>query len=213
MMLRSAAKHRTTGRTDRLTPAARIAAAIELLEAVLVSSYPLVGGEEGVRLQTHGPLPPAPSRQERGRGGARPADAVANDFFRSRRFIGSGDRRAVSDRVWRVLRSYRRLNWWLGGHPTPRLLVTASLVLEGAGYSEVAAVFSGGRFAPALLAPSEQAEFGLGRHPAPVQRGNSAERDLRLEVEVADVEDLQALRTLSTLPPATKEARPRPVKR
>jgi 16S rRNA (cytosine967-C5)-methyltransferase len=112
---------------------------------------------EGASPWTQRPLPPTPSREGRGRGGGRPADAVANDYFRARRFIGSGDRRAVSDRVWRVLRSYRRLNWWLGGHPTPRLLVTASLVLEGAGYSEVAAVFSGGRFAPAALAPSEQA--------------------------------------------------------
>jgi len=33
------------------------------------------------------------------RGGARPPrDAIANEFFRERRFIGSGDRRAVSDR-------------------------------------------------------------------------------------------------------------------
>ena len=125
-MSRSAARHRTTGRTDRLTPSARIAAAVELLKAVL--------GTE-----------------------ARPADAVANDYFRARRFIGSGDRRAVSDRVWRVLRSYRRLSWWLGGRPTPRLLVAASLLLEGARYAEAAAAFSGGRFAPAALAPSEQA--------------------------------------------------------
>ena len=44
---------------------------------------------------------------------ARPADAIANEFFRERRFIGSGDRRAVSDRVWRVLRSRRRLTWWV----------------------------------------------------------------------------------------------------
>ncbi len=65
-----------------MTPAARIAAAIELLAAIEAAP-------------------------------ARPADAVANDFFRARRFIGSGDRRAVSDRVWRVLRTYRRLTWWL----------------------------------------------------------------------------------------------------
>ena len=82
---------------------------------------------------------------------------MANDYFRARRFIGSGDRRAVSDRVWRVLRSYRRLSWWLGGRPTPRLLVAASLLLEGARYADAAAAFSGGRFAPAALAPSEQA--------------------------------------------------------
>ncbi|MBN8925429.1 MAG: rRNA cytosine-C5-methylase, partial [Rhodospirillales bacterium] len=61
----------------------------------------------------------------------RPADAVANDFFRSRRYIGSGDRRAVSDRVWQVLRARRRLDWWLQGNATPRLLVGASLLLEG----------------------------------------------------------------------------------
>ena len=64
-----------------VTPAARIAAAIELLAAIEA----------------------APRR---------PADAVANDFFRARRFIGSGDRRAVSDRVWRVLRTHGA---WPGG--------------------------------------------------------------------------------------------------
>ena len=56
-----------------------------------------------------------------------------------------------------MLRSYRRLSWWLGGRPTPRLLVAASLLLEGARYAELAEAFSGGRFAPAALAPSEQA--------------------------------------------------------
>jgi len=44
----------------------------------------------------------------------RPADAVANDYFRARRFIGAGDRRAVSERAWGVLRARRRLGWWLG---------------------------------------------------------------------------------------------------
>jgi 16S rRNA (cytosine967-C5)-methyltransferase len=78
----------------------------------------------------------------------RPADAVANDFFRARRFIGSGDRRAVSDRVWRVLRSRRRLGWWLKGKQTePRLLVAASLLTEGWTLSGVAQAYSGGRFA------------------------------------------------------------------
>jgi 16S rRNA (cytosine967-C5)-methyltransferase len=103
-----------------VTPAARIAAAIELLTAI----------ED------------APNR---------PADGVANDFFRARRFIGSGDRRAVSDRVWRVLRCRRRLAWWLAKEPTPRLLVAASLLLEGWTLSGVAQAYSGGRFGPAGL--------------------------------------------------------------
>ena len=155
-----------------MTPAARIAAAIDLLAAI-----------EAAR--------------------SRPADAVANDYFRARRFIGGGDRRAVSDRVWQVLRTRRRLGWWLradgntppplegGGwgeglvgatlRPTPppnplpqgegeqsapatfrapaspRLLVTASLLLEGGALGGVATAFSGGRFAPAPLTPAELA--------------------------------------------------------
>ncbi len=111
-----------------MTPAARIAAAIDLLEVI-----------EG-----------APKR---------PADAVANDFFRARRYIGSGDRRAVSDRVWTILRTRRRLGWWLGDAPkSPRLLVAASLLLEGWSKSGVQQSFSGGQFA---AAPLDRTESGI----------------------------------------------------
>ncbi len=134
-----------------MTPAARIASAIELVALVL---EPWGEGTEN-----DSPLPLAPSREGRGPAAvrARPADAVANDFFRARRFIGSGDRRDISERVWRVLRSRRRLGWWLGDHATSRLLVAASLLLEGVRYAAVAEAFSGGRFAPAQLSRSEQA--------------------------------------------------------
>ncbi len=126
-----------------MTPAARIAAAIDLLDAVSASG--------------------------------RPADAVANDFFRARRFIGSGDRRAVSDRVWRVLRAQRRLQWWLariGARAvTARLRVATSLLLEGWTLHGVQESFSGGRFAPSSLASEElqalrQAENHTLDHPA-----------------------------------------------
>ena len=110
-----------------MTPAARLAAAIELLAEVEA----------------------APRR---------PADGIANDFFRARRFIGSGDRRAVSDRAWRVLRTRRRLAWWLeqaGVAATPRLLVAASLLLEGWTASGVAQSYSGGQFGAAPMLPIE----------------------------------------------------------
>lgn len=98
----------------------------------------------------------------------RPADAVANDFFRARRFIGSGDRRAVSERVWRVMRTQRRLTWWLergGGAPTPRLLVAASLMLEGWTQVGVAQSYSGGQYGPApLLQPETAALMPLEGH-------------------------------------------------
>jgi 16S rRNA (cytosine967-C5)-methyltransferase len=106
-----------------VTPAARLEAAIALLEAI--DAVP-----------------------------ARPADAVANDFFRERRFIGSGDRRSVSERVWRVLRARRRLTWWVP-KATPRLLVAASLLTEGWTLAGVAESFSGDRFAPSGLERNE----------------------------------------------------------
>jgi 16S rRNA (cytosine967-C5)-methyltransferase len=87
---------------------------------------------------------------------ARPADGTANDYFRARRFIGSSDRRAISDRVWRIFRTHRRLAWWLADKPTPRLLVAASLLLDGGALADVESTFTGGRFAPVPLAPSEQ---------------------------------------------------------
>jgi 16S rRNA (cytosine967-C5)-methyltransferase len=112
-----------------VTPAARIAAAIDLLREIEATAN-------------------------------RPADAVANDFFRARRFIGSSDRRAVSDRAWGVLRTRRRLGWWIarsGAEPTPRLLVGAALLFDGWTPSGLGEAFSGGKFAAALLSDAEQA--------------------------------------------------------
>ena len=111
-----------------MTPAARIAAAIALVAAIDA----------------------APRK---------PADAVANSFFRERRYIGSGDRRAVSDRVWGVIRSRRRLAWWLeqaGARVSPRMLVAASLLLEGWSLDGVVQSFAGGPFAPEKTIPAER---------------------------------------------------------
>jgi 16S rRNA (cytosine967-C5)-methyltransferase len=120
-----------------VTPAARIAAAIELLEHVY-------GAQR------------------------RPADASANEFFRERRYIGSGDRRAVSDRAWFALRARRRLAWWLeraGAAATPRLMIAASLLLDGWALTGVEQAFSGGKFAAApLLAPERAALRPLEGH-------------------------------------------------
>ena len=106
-----------------MTPAARLAAAIDLLTEV--DAFP-----------------------------RRPADAIANAFFRDRRFIGSGDRRAVSERTWTVLRTRRRLAWWLdqsGAAATPRMMVAASLLLEGWTPAGVKQSYSGGQYGPAPM--------------------------------------------------------------
>jgi 16S rRNA (cytosine967-C5)-methyltransferase len=89
----------------------------------------------------------------------RPADAIANDFFRARRFIGGGDRRAVSDLAWGVVRQRLRLDWHLariGAAPTPRLLLAArQMLVEGWPPQKLAGHFTGDRFAPAPLDPTE----------------------------------------------------------
>jgi 16S rRNA (cytosine967-C5)-methyltransferase len=89
----------------------------------------------------------------------KPADAIANDYFRQRRFIGSGDRRSVSERVWTILRTRRRLSWWLERvemKVNPRMLAAASLLTEGWLLSGVVQNYSGGQFGPTPLNPAER---------------------------------------------------------
>jgi 16S rRNA (cytosine967-C5)-methyltransferase len=90
----------------------------------------------------------------------RPADLVLNAFFRARRFIGSGDRRAVAERVWGILRRYGQLYWWLERTRHPALqagslargIVAADLALvDKLELKAIEAMFDGGTYRPAPL--------------------------------------------------------------
>ncbi|RAI55983.1 RsmB/NOP family class I SAM-dependent RNA methyltransferase [Roseicella frigidaeris] len=120
-----------------MTPAARLAAAIDLLAALEAQCFAASA---------------APRR--------RPADAVATEFFRARRYIGGGDRREIGERVWGVVRQRLRLDWWLarvGARPSPRLLAAAGLLLlEGLALPEVLRAFPGGQYAAEPLNPPEE---------------------------------------------------------
>lgn len=92
----------------------------------------------------------------------RPADAVANSFFRERRYIGGGDRRAISNITWDVLRAWRRLHWHLrtdlkerASDISPRLLCASMLLFAGTTFSQLQTLFSGERYAPSPLSPRE----------------------------------------------------------
>lgn len=64
----------------------------------------------------------------------------------------------MSDRAWRVLRQWRRLQWWLergGARATPRLMVAASMLFESWDLGGLHIVFSGGQYAPEALIPAE----------------------------------------------------------
>lgn len=81
--------------------------------------------------------------------GGRPADSIAAAYFKSRRFIGAKDRRAVADRVYGCLRRRARLDWWIGemwrdGGADSRTRVLADVVLmERPSEPELAELFEG----------------------------------------------------------------------
>ncbi len=112
-----------------MTPAARIAAAIELAEAIDSHAEKL------------------------------PADHVASAFFHARRYIGGSDRRAISLRIWRMLRCRARVDWWLRANSMardPRRRAIADLVFaDRLTLPEVQDLFSGQTHAPGRLARDE----------------------------------------------------------
>jgi 16S rRNA (cytosine967-C5)-methyltransferase len=106
-------------------------------------------------------------------GSARPADGTAAAFFRERRFIGSKDRRAISMRVYGVMRHWARLAWWFreaaadtwarGDRPDwntirPRArLITHLVQVEGMGTAGIEGLCTGELYAPRPLNEHEKA--------------------------------------------------------
>ena len=63
----------------------------------------------------------------------RPADIVAGAFLRVRRYVGAKDRKAISDRLWGILRRKARLRWHLqqlDASLSARWMILADLTLE-----------------------------------------------------------------------------------
>ena len=91
-----------------------------------------------------------------------PADSVADAYFRRRRYAGSGDRRAILERIFSLLRRRARLGWHLvrAGHqgtPEPRALALADLVVgDGLDGPQAAALFGSSTHAPEALSESER---------------------------------------------------------
>ena len=92
--------------------------------------------------------------------GDRPADDIAADYFRRRRYIGAKDRGHIASHVYAVLRHRAALDWWIAKHGVAteaRSRVLASLVLVERWRSDaIPACCDGDRFRPARLSQSEQ---------------------------------------------------------
>ena len=108
-----------------MTPGARIAAAIDLLEKIERS--------------------------------ASPADDVISAYHRSRRFIGSTDRREISRHVFTVLRHRARLNWWTRGGDAQASVLAALIFVDGLGRPEITTAFDGRGYNPPALDDGELA--------------------------------------------------------
>jgi 16S rRNA (cytosine967-C5)-methyltransferase len=105
-----------------MTPAARVQAAIEILDAVIAAA----------------------------KAGGAPADRVFSEWFRTRRFAGSKDRRAVRDLVYNAIRACG---------PIPESGRAAMLRLVQ-GDEALASLFDGGRHAPEPIDPAEPVAQG-----------------------------------------------------
>jgi len=105
-----------------MTPAARVQAAIDLLDAVIVAAR-----DDGAA-----------------------ADGIAQAFFKTRRYMGSGDRRAVRALAYRAIRRF-------GARPASGRAAMLGLAREDA---ELAALFDGSGYGPAAIAPDEPVAGG-----------------------------------------------------
>jgi len=116
-----------------MTPGARIQAAIELLDRIEAPKK----GEEAV-----------------------PADAVLNAYFRSRRYIGAKDRRAIGDAVFQTLRQRGTIDWRLtseiGLPATNRFRAFWTFAVHGGiATGELVAACNGGKYQPKPLSDDE----------------------------------------------------------
>lgn len=92
-----------------------------------------------------------------------PADAVVSGYVRGRRYIGSGDRRAITDTVFGILRDQPLLDWLLGGAASgPRGWALANLIWRlRLPFAEIDALFDGSQYGPAPLTGDERAAVSI----------------------------------------------------
>ena len=92
-----------------------------------------------------------------------PADGVLKAWGREHRFAGSGDRRAIAERVYSTLRARVRLTHLMDGEDGRSLVLGALRHLDGLETAEIEALFTGGHHP----APVGEAERGLLDRPPP----------------------------------------------
>ncbi|QDH73601.1 RsmB/NOP family class I SAM-dependent RNA methyltransferase [Brevundimonas sp. M20] len=107
--------------------------------------------------------------------GRQPAETVLKAWGTANRYAGSKDRRAIADRVYKVLRARGRLVWAMGGREDGRALVIGSLsLIDGLSLDEIEALHSGDGYGPRPLSKQERSRLtaaGEGELPGWVASG------------------------------------------
>lgn len=91
-----------------------------------------------------------------------PADRIVTQYFRQCRYMGSTDRRVISESVYQILRRYEELTWYLQSVPSDkqdwaRLLALAyAHKMQGISIDQIQTLCQGTPFAPPPLSPLEQ---------------------------------------------------------
>ncbi len=85
-----------------------------------------------------------------------PADRLVASFFRSRRYAGSKDRRAVTETVYDILRRQGEYAWRAGRGDSRHLVLAHLVAKDDANAGAIAALFNGEKFCPADLDEREQ---------------------------------------------------------
>jgi 16S rRNA (cytosine967-C5)-methyltransferase len=92
--------------------------------------------------------------------GEHPADDIAADYFRHRRYIGAKDRARIAGHVYAVLRHRAALDWWTQKYRAQigsrTRLLAALLLIEGWLPEAIASSCDGGRFRPEPLSDTEE---------------------------------------------------------
>ncbi|HVO04063.1 MAG TPA: class I SAM-dependent methyltransferase, partial [Candidatus Cybelea sp.] len=96
--------------------------------------------------------------------GSAPADRTSAAYFRTRRYIGGQDRRAVLDHTYSVLRRRAALDWKLnrarGDVKLPEVerarLIARLALIDGWSADRIAGAFDGGQYRPATLDQAEK---------------------------------------------------------
>ncbi|PQZ77378.1 MULTISPECIES: RsmB/NOP family class I SAM-dependent RNA methyltransferase [unclassified Brevundimonas] len=92
-----------------------------------------------------------------------PAEVVLKAWAAANRYAGSKDRRAIADRVYKVIRARGRLVWAMGGREDGRALVIGSLsLIDGLPLDEIELLHAGDGYGPRPLSKQERARITAG---------------------------------------------------